>query len=53
MSPFNIEIELRIYQNDGIQVFEARPEDIINIMDTIIEFDRHVENLKETDFDYR
>lgn len=46
-SPFVIEIELRIYQRDEINVFEPIPEAILHIMDKIIEFDRHIEMIKE------
>lgn len=52
ISPFEIEIELRIYQNNDVSVFEPDPEEILTIMNTIIDFDRHVEYLKETDLDY-
>jgi len=47
VSPFEIEIELRIYQRDEIRVFEPPPEAIVNIMDTIIEFDKQIEIIKE------
>lgn len=54
VSPFNIEMELRIYQNDDIFIFVPAPEVILEIMDTIVEFDRHIEQLKEgEDVDYR
>ena len=46
-SPFEIEIELRIYQNDGIEIYTPVPEEILGIMDTIIAFDHHIETLKE------
>jgi hypothetical protein len=47
ISPFDITIETRIYQHDTHQVFEPTAETIIEIMDTIIYFDRHIELLKE------
>jgi len=54
ISPYNIEIELRIYQNDEVFIFDPDPQEILDIMDTIIEFDRHIESLKEGfDVDYR
>lgn len=37
--PFQIKIELRIYQADEVAVFDADPEDIAFIMDRIQEFD--------------
>lgn len=47
IDPASIEIELRIYQRDEIRIFEPPPEAIYNIMDTIVEFDRHIESIKE------
>jgi len=41
--PFDIEIELRIYQNDEIRVYDADPAAIVAIMKTIIEFDAYIE----------
>jgi Protein of unknown function (DUF2800) len=46
VSPFEIEIELRIYQRDEIRVFEPYAETIAQIMSTIIEFDQRVEEMK-------
>lgn len=46
-SPFDIEIELRIYQRDEIKVFHPDPESILFIMDKIVEFDRQIEMIKE------
>ena len=46
-SPFDIEIELRIYQSDEIQVYHPDPDQIRNIMDTIIEFDLKIEYMRE------
>ena len=40
VDPFTIKIELRIYQNNEVIVYEADPEDIIFIMDKIKEFDK-------------
>ncbi len=45
--PFNIEIELRIYQRDDIRVFEPEPEAIAYIMEKIIDFDQQIESIKE------
>lgn len=47
MSPFEINIELRIYQNDVVHVFDPDPSDIIHIMQQIIHFDRRIQQLKE------
>lgn len=40
VDPTTIRIELRIYQDDQVAVFDADPEDIIFIMDKIQEFDK-------------
>lgn len=46
-SPFDIEIELRIYQRDEIRIFDSVPEVILEIMDKIIDFDQQIEAIKE------
>ena len=46
MDPFKIDIELRIYQGDKVDVYEADPEDISLIMETIVEFDKQIEQLR-------
>lgn len=46
ISPFDIEIELRIYQRDEIMFHEPFAETIMDIMDKIILFDRQIEELK-------
>lgn len=38
--PSRISVELRIYQNDDIQMMEPEVQDILPIMDTIVRFDR-------------
>jgi len=38
--PFKIKIELRIYQDNEVMVYDADPEDIMFIMEKIQEFDR-------------
>lgn len=40
IDPFDIKIELRIYQADEVAVWDADPEDIQFIMERIQEFDR-------------
>lgn len=50
ISPFEIDIELRIYQNDEIRVFIPEPETIVRIMDKIVIFDKQIEILKEGGF---
>lgn len=46
VEPQDIQHELRIYQSDEVVVHEPFPEDIRSIMDTIIEFDQQIENMK-------
>lgn len=45
--PTEIEMELRIYQNDEIHVFEGDPLTIVTIMDRIVVFDRRIEELRK------
>lgn len=47
VNPFEIVIELRIYQRDEIRVYDPTPEAIIEIMDTIVEFNKQIEAIKE------
>lgn len=44
--PFDITIELRIYQSDEVQVYEADPDVIAHIMDKVIGFDKRIAALK-------
>jgi hypothetical protein len=44
--PFDIETELRIYQNDEIREYEADPDEIAHIMDRIVTFDRRITELR-------
>lgn len=45
-NPFDIEIELRIYQNNDVGIVEPSGEWIKGIMDKIIEFDEELEKMK-------
>lgn len=47
VDPFEIRIELRIYQNDEIRIYEPIPERILAIMEKIVDFDRQIELIKE------
>jgi hypothetical protein len=47
VNPFDIEIELRIYQRDDVRVYEPIPDAILGIMDTIIRFDQQIDLIKE------
>ena len=44
--PVDIEMELRIYQNDAIEVFEGDPLEVTRIMDQIVVFDRRIDELR-------
>lgn len=47
VNPFDIEIELRIYQRDDIQELLPTPDSIVFIMEKIIDFDQQIEEIKE------
>ena len=47
IKPGDINMELRIYQNDDILVSNPTAEDILPIMDKIITFDKVIESIKE------
>jgi hypothetical protein len=42
----DLDIELRIYQNDEVRIYEADPDVIAHIMDRIITFDRRINELR-------
>ena len=44
--PNEIDMELRIYQNDEVRVYLPDPDSIFHIMDKIIIFDKKIEELK-------
>lgn len=45
--PTAIEIELRLYQNDDVQIQEGDPLSITSIMDRIVHFDRRINEIRE------
>lgn len=47
-NPFDLRMETRIYQSDEIRCYEPDPGDIVHIMDTIIQFDKRIELLKDS-----
>lgn len=47
VSPFEIDIELRIYQSNEVQSYSPFPETIVRLMDKIILFDQQINQLKE------
>jgi len=46
IKPTDIESELRIYQSDGIDICNPTPEEVFDVMDKIIQFDKTIEELK-------
>lgn len=47
MRPFDIEMELRIYQNDNVKVEDADPDEILHVMEKIKYFDKRLNELRE------
>ena len=47
INPAQIEIELRIYQNDDIEIWVPELETIVFIMDRIVTWDRRIETIRE------
>ena len=47
VKPHNIQIVLRIYQNNEIIELEAEPDDIVHIMDRIITADKIISSIRE------
>lgn len=45
--PTEIDMELRIYQNDDVEIEIGDPLDITSIMDRIVYFDRRINELRE------
>lgn len=44
--PMELEVELRIYQNDEVQIYEPDPDDLTRIMDRIVTFDKRIDAIK-------
>lgn len=47
VKPMDIEIELRIYQNDEARIYDADPGDIAHVMDRIVTFDRRINTIRQ------
>lgn len=45
--PFEIGMEMRIYQNDAVQIFEADPDVIFRYMEKIKFFDKRINQMQE------
>ncbi len=50
IDPFDIDIELRIYQRDEIRVFEPFPERTVDVMNKIVMLDQQIESIKASDY---
>lgn len=50
VNPFDIEFELRIYQGNEVRVHEPFADSIADIMNTIVNFDIQVEQMKASDY---
>jgi len=46
VKPHQIEIEMRLYQNDEVRVYIADPDEIVHIMDKIVQFDKRITTLR-------
>jgi hypothetical protein len=46
VKPFDIGIELRLYQNDEVSVFTPDPDNITHIMDRIVTFDKLIDKTR-------
>lgn len=46
IDPYDIKIELRIYQDNEVVIYDADPDDIAFIMEKIQEFDRQIKQLR-------
>lgn len=47
MKPGMIDMELRIYQNDDVEIYMPDPDDIAHIMSKIVSYDKIIESMKE------
>lgn len=46
VDPYGIRMELRIYQDDQVQIYDGDPEDVQYIMNKIVHFDKLIEQLR-------
>lgn len=44
--PFEIDYDLRIYQNDEVRKYVPTPEEIVHVIDRIVTFDKLIKKLK-------
>lgn len=45
--PMDIEIELRIYQHDDVQIWDGDPDEITHVMSKIVMFDRRINEIRQ------
>lgn len=45
--PSELDIELRIYQNDDVQIYIPTLEDLTHIIDRIVTFDKYIDRIRE------
>lgn len=50
IDPDVIRIELRIYQRDDVAILEPHPNEILEIMDKIIDFDLQIQRIRAAEF---
>lgn len=46
MRPMDIEIELRIYQNDNVEIYVPTADEVFHVRDKIITFDKRIDYLR-------
>lgn len=44
--PFDIEMDLRIYQNDEVQRWNPDPDEVFHVMDRIVTFDKRINQMR-------
>lgn len=47
VSPFDIQVELRLYQSDEVTVMTPEANDILAVMDKVVRFDEVINEIKE------
>jgi hypothetical protein len=45
--PGEIEVELRLYQNDDVEEYFPEPKEIVDIMDKIVRFSKMIDEMRE------
>lgn len=49
--PKDIKFELRIYQSNTVRIYTPAPEEIYDIMKTIVAFDKHIKKIQSEGFE--